>query len=392
MLSLFLRYWSQYGLASAIRQTRKWFVDAKPSVRFADASLLREFVSSEDLLRTGELVRAPVLEVRPQSDEVLWIVPPFSSGSGGMASISNIVRAQQALGLSPRLLVYSGDSYISLREMRRLASDEYNLPEVEIVSTDQLDRTAYPVVVATGWQSAYGARKISASKHYYLVQDFEPDFYPAGTLREMALQTYLFGFEMVTIGPWLPLKLKEILNLRAIGFPLPYDSDVFNFGSRPIRKRQLVCYHRPGTPRRLSEIAVGALQILEMLAPREFEIHLVGAGLAPKNLVSITQHEHLNPHDVADLLSQSTDALVLSATNPSLFPKEAMACGVRVVTNDSEANRECLPDTVKFAPLSPRMIAEAILSPHNHTPDELAASVELSAWKFVGPELGNALF
>lgn len=390
LISQFFRYWADYGLVSAVRQAKKWLAQPKIESNFGHL-LVRDFVSSEDLLCMGETSVAVVAQPKPAVEDILWILPPFSVGSGGVATISNILRAQQKLGLQPKIAVYAGDKNVSIESMRKLATTEYRLKGLEPVFVDELDDESYRAVIATGWQTAYAARKVQGSRHFYLVQDFEPDFYPAGTMREMAWHTYSFGFETLTIGPWLPSKLCDVFGIRAAGFPLPYDSEVFNLGSRPTRTRQLVCYQRPGTPRRLSEIVMAAIQVLESIAPGEFDIHLVGGGLVPKTSPRVTHHEHLSVFDVADLLRRSTDALVLSATNPSLFPKEAMACGVRVVTNDSEANRRCLPDTVEFPPLAPRKIAEALLSAHRHTPDELVASVEGEAWKFVGPELARAL-
>ena len=56
-------------------------------------------------------------------------------------------------------------------------------------------------------------------------------------------------------------------------------------------------------------------------------------------------HGSLTHEELAELYSIATLTLVLSLSNTSLVPVEAMACGSSVLTNDSEANRLNLSGT-----------------------------------------------
>ena len=57
-------------------------------------------------------------------------------------------------------------------------------------------------IFATAWETAYPVLVSPArGKRFYLVQDFEPSFYPAGSASLLAEATYRFGFHGVTAGP-----------------------------------------------------------------------------------------------------------------------------------------------------------------------------------------------
>ena len=136
-------------------------------------------------------------------------------------------------------------------------------------------------IFATAWQTAYPVlASPAAGARFYLVQDFEPSFYPAGSESLMAEATYRFGFHGVTAGRWLAAAPAR----REYGMP----ADHFDFGSRldalrarrarePAERRTGVCYYcRPETPRRAYELAMVALDLFAARHP-EVEIHLFGA-------------------------------------------------------------------------------------------------------------------
>ena len=60
------------------------------------------------------------------------------------------------------------------------------------------------VALATGWQTAYPVARLPDCKlKAYLVQDHEPDFYPASAERMWAEGTYGLGLPCLTSSPWL---------------------------------------------------------------------------------------------------------------------------------------------------------------------------------------------
>jgi len=60
------------------------------------------------------------------------------------------------------------------------------------------------ISIATHWPSAYLLLKFNKTKgKFYFMQDYEPLFYPAGTLYALAESTYRFGFYGITNTPGL---------------------------------------------------------------------------------------------------------------------------------------------------------------------------------------------
>ena len=64
-------------------------------------------------------------------------------------------------------------------------------------------------VFSTAWPTAYASRATaSEGVRFYQVCDFESMFYPAGSNAVLAEDTYRFGFQGLTLGPWLADKLE----------------------------------------------------------------------------------------------------------------------------------------------------------------------------------------
>ena len=60
------------------------------------------------------------------------------------------------------------------------------------------------ISIATAWHTAYDVRNFQTTRHKcYFVQDYEPWFFPAGSLATFAEETYRFGFTGITAGTWL---------------------------------------------------------------------------------------------------------------------------------------------------------------------------------------------
>ena len=106
--------------------------------------------------------------------------------------------------------------------------------------------------------SRAGARPARGTR-FYLVQDFEPSFYPAGSEAMLAEATYRFGFHGVTAGRWLAERLPRDYGMAADHFDFGCDLERYGLDTSPGRPsaRTAVCYYcRPSTPRRAYELAV----------------------------------------------------------------------------------------------------------------------------------------
>jgi len=216
-------------------------------------------------------------------------------------------------------------------------------------------------VFATSWDTAYPVLASPArGVRFYLVQDFEPGFYPAGTEALMAEATYRFGFHGITAGSWLAQRLRRDYGMSADSFEFGSDAVYALDRAVPPADRTGICaYARPDHPRRAYELVSLTLETLAERHP-ELDIHVFGrpVGRVP---FSVTDHGLCTPEELNRLYNRCIAGLVLSATNVSLVPHEMLAAGCTPVVNDSEQNREVLDnEEVAYAPATPFELAAAI--------------------------------
>ena len=120
---------------------------------------------------------------------------------------------------------------------------------------------------------------------------------------------------------------------------------------------------RVETPRRGFELGILTLNRIHQRNP-EIEFVLAGWDLSGVHLpFPCLSAGVVSLEELPDLYSQCDIALVLSLTNLSLLPLEAMACGCAVVSNHG-ANAEWLLDDqfVRFADPTPEDLSDAILN------------------------------
>jgi O-antigen biosynthesis protein len=252
-------------------------------------------------------------------------------------------------------------------------------------------------VFATSWPTAYPVLASPAKgARCYLVQDFEPWFYPAGSEGLLAEATYRFGFHGVTAGRWLAQLLRRDYDMPADHFD--FGCDLEHYAQAGSSERDGVCYLcRPGKPRRAHEMAVAALELFAARHP-EVAIHTYGAppGRLP---FATTDHGLLTPEQLGALYGRCVAGLVLSATNVSLVPHEMLAAGCIPVVNDAEHNRVVLDnDHVAYADAMPFALADTLsglvsrpAGARAAAAEAAAASVESISWEQSGEQVERIL-
>jgi len=139
---------------------------------------------------------------------------------------------------------------------------------------DTLDLGRHDVLVASWWPTAHLANAalacVDAREFLYVVQDYEPGFYPWSTKAALAEATYGMPMRPVVNEPFLATFLEErrVGRFEDDGTPrrtfLPaVDREIFR--PRPEARaasdgRRLVFYARPKNPRNLFEIGLRALR------------------------------------------------------------------------------------------------------------------------------------
>ncbi len=322
---------------------------------------------------------------------VNWVMTPAVGGSGGHTTAMRLIHALEAAGNRCRLFLYdmhAGDLASQEAEIRRC------WPEVRADVADAFDGMPDAhATFATSWQTAYLVhRDPSLGRRFYLVQDFEPDFYPAGSEAALAEATYRFGFHGVTAGAWLSGMLGERYGMAADPFPFGCDLDLYALRNQP--RDGVAFFARTTTPRRAFELAVLALQSFAADHP-DVPIHLYGEppGRLP---FPVVDHGLLTPAELGSLYNRCWAGLALSMTNVSLVPLEMLAAGCIPVMNDAEHNRIVLGDVpVRYAPAEPRALAAALAevvgARDEHRAQTAASSVQSASWSDAGRIVNEVL-
>ena len=285
-----------------------------------------------------------------QSDEPLtlnWIIPLLGRGSGGHMTIFRTIRLLSEQGIRHRIYMCWDDSTdYSSADLRGMVKDfyGYDLGDNEIY-WDHRKMGYADGVVATSWQSAYVARRFhNCRQHFYFVQDFEPWFYPKGSLYSLSENTYHFGFKGITAGLFLSDKLNRDYGMDCFGFRFSYDRNLYRYVEKPDDKKRIFFYARPYTARREFEVGVLALTMLHEKHP-DMEVIMAGQKVSDFPFAfPVRDMGIMAPNEMSALYSMSDLCLVLSATNLSLLPLEVMASGSVVVSDRGEHNEWELND------------------------------------------------
>jgi glycosyltransferase involved in cell wall biosynthesis len=226
-------------------------------------------------------------------------------------------------------------------------------------------------------------------KRFYLVQDFEPWFYPLGARNVLADHTYRMGFHAITAGRFLAAKLKAEYGMAADAFEFGSDSAYHLMDGASVRDG-IVFYARPEpwAARRGFDLGIMALQLFAGRHP-DIRIHFYGTRIG-KLPFAFKNHGLLRPSELNSIYNRCFAGLSLSMTNVSLVPHEMLAAGCIPVVNEAEHNRIVLDNPhVRYACPTPHALAD-MLSEVVATKDFAAlataasASVSSASWEDAG--------
>jgi O-antigen biosynthesis protein len=204
---------------------------------------------------------------------------------------------------------------------------------------------------ASLWTTAYVLLGVkNTALKFYMIQDFEPAFYPAGSTYAQAELSYRFGF----YGIANTQSLKEIYERDYSGVAVvlkpTVDKTVFypSDDMRSTETKRLFYYARPGTPRNGFELAASALKLLKKKYGSTVDIVCAGSGWTPSayGLEGVVRTIGMLPYSETGDLYRSCHAgfVMMMTKHPSYLPFELMACGAIVVTNFNAANTWLLKD------------------------------------------------
>jgi glycosyltransferase involved in cell wall biosynthesis len=323
---------------------------------------------------------------------VNWVTTPPSPGSGGHTTLFRIVRYLEEHGYRNRVYfydVYGGDH----RYYAEIVRDYYNF-HGPVANVDEGMQDAH-VVMATAWQSAYPIfNSTCAGKRFYFIQDFEPDFFPAGGMRLFAENSYRMGFHGLSIGKCFAQRLRNEFGMHVETFKYGCDTSQYHrvAGSQ---RSGIVFYARRETARRGFELGLMAVEAFAARRP-DVEIHIYGDKMG-KLPFAFIDHGHITPTEINAIYNRCYAGLSLSFTNVSLVALEMLAAGCIPVVNDTELVRTDLNNPfARYTPAYPQALAAELetltrLDDFESLSQEAADSVRATSWEDAGDAVDTLL-
>lgn len=285
-----------------------------------------------------------------------WFVPDFESPFyGGIHTIFRFAdHFLERHGVKSRFVVIGTGPERLFRSGLRTAFPQIQDAEIYLApqgSDDELAEVPWAdASIASLWVTCYPLLRFSATaRKFYLVQDYEPIFYPAGTVAALAEQTYRMGFYGICNTPTLKDIYEGQYGGRAVSF-MPAVDPIFKAGGRNGESEPYTVffYGRPGHPRNCYELAMEALRDLKRELKDRVRIVTAGAWAGPNERSDTSFVENrglLEYRTTAELYRQCDAGLVLSVSkHPSYLPMQLMASGCLVVSNVNPASSWLLHD------------------------------------------------
>jgi O-antigen biosynthesis protein len=310
-----------------------------------------------------------------------WICVPPAPGSGGHTTLFRMVEAAEAAGHTCVLYFYDRFRGEPARHEQVLRKHWPKVQaEVRSVESGLESLDAY---VASGWQTAHvlAARSDVPTRRLYLVQDYEPFFYPRGTEYALAEDTYRFGFRCIAVGWMVADILKDKFGVNAEVAEYGCDHSIYRLTNTQHREG-VVFFARPGVARRGFELGILALREFSRRHPEQ-DIHMFGDTSAPVPFPAV-KHGVLAPYRLGQLYNECRAGIAMSFTNVSLVPAEMMACGaIPVIGNLRGIRADLNSNHARWAVPTPHALADelcSVVEGLEPTPAEVAASMQATDW------------
>ncbi|HOA94500.1 MAG TPA: hypothetical protein PKJ79_12125 [Quisquiliibacterium sp.] len=242
--------------------------------------------------------------------------------------------------------------------------------------------------VATAWWTAHLARALvrwqaDAGGHaphpfVYLIQDFEPGFYPWSSRYALAEQTYRFDEPVIAV--FNAGSLRTFFEGRGLSFAAQYGFEptlhpelrrrLPDPNDPAARVRRILVYGRPGVPRNAFALLVRGLRHWAATDPRAGAWEVVSLGEAHPDVplggpgpVILRSEGKVSLDRYATLMRASAIGVSLMLSpHPSYPPLEMAAFGMRTLTNRFEGKSLAAvhPNLIELDALSPEALARQL--------------------------------
>lgn len=264
--------------------------------------------------------------------------------------------------------------------------DKYDNQIVYLTQLEKLPVRKNDVFMFTNWRTAYLMMPVLnwQIKHYnlenrkviYLIQDYEPGFFPWSTEYLLAESTYKTNPENI-IALYNSKELCEFFKTKGYKFYEHYYFEPFLneelkkcllTSKNNERKKQILIYGRPSEHRNAFEIIKGALAIWSRQCPNAKEWSIISLGEDYENF-KLENNEvkvlgKVSLKEYADILMTTYAGISLMVSpHPSYPPLEMSTFGVKTITNTFEnKNLQYFNNNIiSIENCSPREIANKLL-------------------------------
>ena len=370
-----------------------------PGVQKIALALHEEFSSALSAKDKEEIAEITPLNARASAIETprLNLLLPGVSKRHLFGGASTALRLLQALGQGIELRVLVTDEW----RFEGLDSEQFSLWDIrEATEEDANGNCLVPlgrrhgvtvpvrradIFIASAWWTAHLTQALTEwqSRAYalakrpfvYLIQDFEPGFYPWSAKYVLAEQTYHSDNTLIAV--FNSSQLRQFLHDRGYRFGEEYVFEpvlnpvLSNYLAlqKPVKKqRQILVYGRPSVPRNAFPLIVQALRLWAASDPAASQWLVLSAGethppISLPNGVTLTPLGKLELHAYAHTLAASAIGLALMISpHPSYPPLDMAAFGLRTLTNDFGTKRlgRDHPNIIGLNNLSPDFIARQL--------------------------------
>jgi glycosyltransferase involved in cell wall biosynthesis len=284
--------------------------------------------------------------VNPSRLKITWIIPDFAPGAGGHMTIFRIASCLERFGHEVSFLIQNPSQHATGEAALATINTHFQPFKGRVdVLGEELPQLQGDALIATDRFTCYIVRALSGFRgKFYLVQDYEPLFYPMGAEYLIAENTYSMGFDCLCAGDWLATMMRERYGLWSMSWPLAYDHSIYYVDENvPRSADRIAFYARFVTSRRAVELGMMAFDILYKRG-MTFHVDFFGWDLRSLKVgYSYTNHGIASSRQLGDLYRRAAIGMVFSTSNHSLVDKEMMACGLPVIELDLENVKAIFP-------------------------------------------------
>lgn len=243
-----------------------------------------------------------------------------------------------------------------------VGSDQSSTADFQIVEYCDRYQKSIPVrcrdvFISTGWWTAYTFRSVLLwqAEHYrqkvnpliYLIQDYEPGFYPWSSRYLLADSTYHMDVPVFAV--FNSMQLSDFFSKGGYAFTRSWAFEpMLNQGLKQFlpsrnqkvsKKRQMIVYGRPGTARNAFEVIVAALKLWASRQKDAEEWRVYSAGETHQSIdlgkgVKLHSLGKLSLEDYARCMLETYAGISLMVSpHPSYPPLEMSTFGIRTITN-----------------------------------------------------------